>query len=77
MPGLFHERRVETIHDPLVVRAFVLECNGGGIAVAVCDLIGVARMVLDRAKERAADATGLALERVLISCTHTHTGAEI
>ena len=75
MPGYFHERRAGAVHDPLFVRAFALENGGTGIAVAVCDLIGVKRAYLDRAKARIAETTGLAPEQVLISCTHTHTGA--
>ena len=76
IPGLFHERRAETVHDPLNVRAFVLEGDDGAIAVAVCDLIGVKRPYLDRARSRAAEATGLSPERILVCCTHTHTGAQ-
>ncbi|MDH7570449.1 MAG: hypothetical protein QHJ73_12785, partial [Armatimonadota bacterium] len=72
--GYFEERKATAIHDPLFVRAFALEQEGEGIAVAVCDLIGVARKYLDSAKARIAETTGLAPERVLIACTHTHTG---
>ncbi len=76
IPGLFHERRAEAVHDPLNVRSFVLERAGVGIAIVVCDLIGVARAYLDAAKARIAETTPLAPERVLICCTHTHTGAQ-
>ena len=76
MPGLFHERRAEVIHDPLHVRSSALERGDTGIAVAVCDLIGVKRIYLDRAKEKIADTIGLAPSHVLICCTHTHTGAQ-
>ena len=76
MPGLFHERRAEVIHDPLHVRSFVLESDTTEVAIVVCDLIGVKRAYLDRAKEKIADAIGLAPSQVLICCTHTHTGAQ-
>ncbi len=76
MPGLFHERRAEVIHDPLHVRSFVLENNTTGIAVVVCDLIGVKRLYLDRTKEKIRNAIGLDPSQVLICCTHTHTGAK-
>jgi neutral ceramidase len=75
MPGYFEERRAGAVHDPLYVRAFALESAGVGIAIAVCDLIGVKRAYLDQAKARIAEDTGLAPDRVLIGCTHTHTGA--
>ncbi|MBI3974206.1 MAG: hypothetical protein HY332_23255 [Chloroflexi bacterium] len=77
--GFFNERRASAVHDPLYVRAIALEQDGGdggGIAVAVCDLVGVARTYLDRAKARIAETTGLSPVRVLIACTHTHTGPE-
>ncbi|HEV2122034.1 MAG TPA: hypothetical protein VGW38_04565, partial [Chloroflexota bacterium] len=74
--GFFNPRIATAVHDPLHVRAFALEREGEGVAVAVCDLIGVKRDVLDRAKRRIAEATPLSPERVLISCTHTHTGPE-
>src|SRR5687767_12196707 len=74
--GLFHERRASAVHDPLYARAFALENGGEGIAVVVCDIIGVRRAYLDSAKARIAETVGLAPERVLICCTHTHTGPE-
>lgn len=74
--GYFHERRARAVHDPLLVRAFALERDGFGIAIAVCDVIGVRRKYLDRAKSRITETTGLAPEQVLICCTHTHTGPE-
>ncbi len=74
--GYFEPRRAERVHDPLYVRAFVLERDGAAVAVAVCDLIGVSRKYLDKAKAKIAETTGLAPEQVLISCTHTHTGPE-
>ena len=75
IPGLFHDRFAEKIRDPLQARGFVVEAGGEGVAIVVCDLIGVKRPYLDRVKERIAETTGLAPERVVISCTHTHTGA--
>jgi len=76
IPGLFHERRAEVINDPLFARSFVLEKEGAGIAVVVCDLIGVKRKYLDRAREQIVKEIGLPQERILICCTHTHTGAQ-
>ena len=76
IPGLFHERRAEVINDPLHARSFVFEKGGEGIAVVVCDLIGVKRAFLDRAREHITKDTGLDPERVIICCTHTHTGAQ-
>lgn len=75
IPGAFQDRFAEKVRDPLHVRSFVVEREGEGVAIVVCDLLGVKREYLDRAKERIAVETELSAERVLISCTHTHTGA--
>ncbi|MCZ6634041.1 MAG: neutral/alkaline non-lysosomal ceramidase N-terminal domain-containing protein [bacterium] len=75
IPGLFHDRFAERVHDPLHVRSFVMDQGGEGVAIVVCDLIGVKRDYLDRAKDRITEAIGFGAERILISCTHTHTGA--
>jgi neutral ceramidase len=74
--GFFHERRARAVHDPLYVRSLALEQDGAGIAIAICDLIGVRRAYLDRARARITEMLGLAPEQVLIACTHTHTGPE-
>lgn len=71
-----NDRRAVGVHDPLHVRAFALERDGSGLALAVCDNLGVKRSHLDRAKARIAEATGLDPSRVMISCTHTHTAAQ-
>lgn len=76
MRGYFEERTASTVHDPLRVRSFAVEGAGGAAAIAVCDVISVDRKHLDQAKARITETTGLAPERVLISCTHTHTGPE-
>ncbi|MGI5820211.1 MAG: hypothetical protein ACOX9R_19160 [Armatimonadota bacterium] len=74
MRGYFEERTASTVHDPLHVRSFALENSGGAVAVAICDVIGISRTYLDRAKALITETTGLAPEQVLIACTHTHTG---
>lgn len=76
MPGLFHERRAEVVHDPLHAKSFVVGREEPGIAVVVCDLIGVKRTHIDRAKAAIAETVGMPPERVLVCCTHTHTGAQ-
>ncbi len=74
--GYFEERTASTVHDPLYVRSFALEGEGGAVVIAVCDIIGIDRKYLDQAKAQITETTGLKPEQVLISCTHTHTGPE-
>ena len=63
----------ETIHDELWARCFVLDDGATRIALVVIDNIYVSREVLDEAKRQIAEATGLAADRQLMSCTHTHS----
>lgn len=74
MRGYFEERTASTVHDPLHVRSFALDSGDGAVVVAICDIIGIDRKYLDRAKALIADTTDLQPEQVLIACTHTHTG---
>lgn len=60
------------VHDPLRVRAIVLEQGGERVAIAVCDLTGVFRAVTDRARAEAGRATGIPVDHIVISATHTH-----
>jgi neutral ceramidase len=41
----------------------------------VCDLLGMHRSVSAEARKLIAEATGIPPERVMISCTHTHSAA--
>jgi len=60
------------VHDPLLVRAIVLEDGGERAALVVCDLTGVFLPVTDRARAEASKATGIPAAHIIISATHTH-----
>ncbi|MEX1254869.1 MAG: neutral/alkaline non-lysosomal ceramidase N-terminal domain-containing protein [Dehalococcoidia bacterium] len=62
------------VHDDLHARALVLDDAEGAVAVVACDLLGVDRRMVARARQLAGDATGIAPERILIAGTHTHSG---
>ncbi len=74
MPGLFHARMVEQVHDPLFARALVLDDGTTTLAVVVVDNIGVAQEVSAEAKGIASQQCGIAVEKIMVSSTHTHTG---
>src|SRR5947207_5494324 len=59
--------------DPLNVRALVLDDGRSQVAIAVVDSCMVDRQTMDAAKTAAARVTGIPVERMLISATHTHT----
>jgi neutral ceramidase len=74
MPGGFSANLAEGAHDPLHSRALVLDDGSVRLALAVVDTLGAGPEVLDEIKELVADKTGIPVERMLISSTHTHTG---
>jgi hypothetical protein len=72
--GYFQDRIAEDIHDELHVRALALDNGQCTLGLIVCDLIDLPVRVVEGAKARIEEVTGVAPGQVLISCTHTHTG---
>ncbi len=58
---------------PLKARAIVVADDDRRIAIVVADSCMMPRDLLDRAKARAAEATGIPPEHMLIAATHTHS----
>jgi neutral ceramidase len=61
------------IHDPLHARCLVLDDGKTRLALVVCDLLGIHRLVSDEGRRLIAEATGIPRENVLVSATHTHS----
>ena len=61
------------VHDELYARCFVLDDGSTRIALVVIDSIYISREVLDEAKRQVNKATSLPVDRMLMSCTHTHS----
>lgn len=62
------------VHDPLFARCLFLDDGHTQLAIVVCDLIGVGRELVRRARELIAERPGIGPENVLITATHTHAG---
>src|SRR5437879_3931246 len=77
MPGGFSANMATSAHDPLHARALVLDDGSTTLAMAVVDNLGAAPEVLDEAKDIASKRTGIPTDKMLISSTHTHTGAPL
>src|SRR2546428_9212948 len=63
----------DKVLDPLNVRALVLDDGRTQIAIAVVDSCMVDRETIDAAKVAAQRVTGIPVERMLVSATHTHS----
>ncbi|HEY2252370.1 MAG TPA: neutral/alkaline non-lysosomal ceramidase N-terminal domain-containing protein, partial [Planctomycetaceae bacterium] len=74
MSGYFNERLNTGTHDPLLAKAVVFRQGNQQAALVFCDLIGIARSVTGRARELAAQKTGIPAANILIHGTHSHTG---
>lgn len=74
LAGFGRNRRAETIHDDLYVRALALVDGSTAVIVAALDLIGLNRVhYLEVEQQVTARLPGTQL---LIACTHTHHGPD-
>ncbi|MBM3735372.1 MAG: hypothetical protein FJW39_06240 [Acidobacteria bacterium] len=71
--GNFGLTLAQSAHDPLHVRAIVLEEGANRVAIAVIDSCLVKRDVMDEAKAIASKRTGIPTSHMLIAATHTHS----
>lgn len=72
--GLFERRLAADVVDDLHVRALVLDNGSIRLALVLLDLICFPAALVRTARERIASRCGIPAGRVMISCTHTHTG---
>ena len=64
----------EGVHDPLFVRVLVFEDEGGRSVILNYDLCTFATDVARKLRTLAAEKAGTTFDRVIVSCTHTHSG---
>jgi hypothetical protein len=77
MPGGFSANMAESAHDPFHARALVLDDGKTTLAMVVVDNLGAGPDVLNEAKALAAAKTGMSVDKMLISSTHTHSGPSL
>lgn len=63
------------VHDELHVRCLVLDDGKTKLALVVCDLLGIHRIVSSEARQLIQEKVGIPPECVMISATHTHTAS--
>ncbi len=71
--AMFTERSATNAVDPLVVRALALDDGNQRLVIAVVDTCMMTRDLIDRAKALASRFTGVRVDRMLVSATHTHS----
>ena len=71
--GGMRDRQATSVHDRLHARCLVLDDGRTRIAIVVCDSCMLPREIVDEAKRLAAKSTGIPVDHMLISATHTHS----
>jgi Concanavalin A-like lectin/glucanases superfamily len=71
--GNFLEASATEVRDPIAAKCVVLDDGSSRVAIVVVDSCMMPRELLDRAKAIAHDKTGIPIESMLISATHTHS----
>lgn len=61
------------IHDELHARSLVLDDGMTKLVIVVSDNVGISQPILDEAKRLAHEATGIPVQNMLMSSTHTHS----
>jgi len=70
--GYGQNRKAESVHDPLYIRAFVLRDGDQRVAFAVADLVGLQYPTVRAVREKLTDFT-----HVTIASTHNHEGPDV
>ncbi len=74
--GYYKDRFAEGVLDELEANAIAFEKDGVKAVMMCVDHLGLNQKILSKARKAVAEATGLAIENVFVSATHTHTGPE-
>ncbi|MGL5098413.1 MAG: hypothetical protein ACRDD1_22725, partial [Planctomycetia bacterium] len=77
MTGSFTDRQARYAFDKLYARTLVLDDGATKIALCILDSCHAPREIYDAAKRKAAAATGIPVERMLMAATHTHTAPTV
>jgi Concanavalin A-like lectin/glucanases superfamily len=75
--GGFLQAKADKVRDPLSARCLVLDDGKTRLAVAIVDSCMMPRELIDQAKALASKKTGIAVDRMLIAATHTHTAPSV
>lgn len=73
--GGFSPAPSEHIHDDLHARCLVLDDGKTKLALVICDLLGVHKLVSDEARRQIEKNVGIPASHVLVAGTHTHSAS--
>ncbi len=72
--GQLHSRISESVHDPVMATALVLEDGGEQAIMVSCDLVEIPEFVLDKCREEIhKQIPEIETNKIILNATHTHT----
>lgn len=74
--GSYRQRRATSVLDAPECRVIALADGDSGLVISALDLIGARGPLLASIRDRAAAATGLSPEHILVACTHSHASPD-
>ncbi len=77
MNGGFLEKVSDRVDDPLFARCLVLEAGEETLGIAIVDSCMIPRALCDAVKQLVNEQTGIAVNRLLIAATHTHSAPSL
>ena len=75
--GSMSDHKATMSHDTLHARCLVLDDSQAALVFVVVDSCMVPRDVFDEAKQLASAKTGIPIQRMMMSATHTHSGVTV
>ncbi len=72
--GAYINRHSTGVLEPLWARAMAFDLDGEPVVIVSNDLVVIYRDTTERVCALVQEATGVAPERVMVHCTHTHSG---
>ncbi len=75
--GYYKPRQVKGVLDDLYINALALEAGGKQVLLMCIDHCGVKQYIMRPFREHISEVTGVPVEAIFISATHTHTGPAI
>ena len=75
--GDFFTHSADKVTAPLYARTLVLDDGKTRVVMCVIDSCGVGREMLDEIKARASKSTGIPVDRMMLSATHTHSAPAV
>ena len=72
--GYYKTRLADGVLDELEVNAIALSCGNTKTLLISIDHLGIKKNLSDYFRKGVSDATGIPIENIMLSATHTHTG---